>query len=465
VDRLVAAILGDTPLIEDLRVLTDEIGGRPTGTEANRAAVEWALERFRRAGVEARAEAFPMPVGWLERSASAEVRGDHRFPVPVAAMPFSTGTPPGGMTAPLVDGGTGGQEDFARLGDRARGAFVLVDTPELLDVPGLFREYMDSAEIERRAFDAGAAGVAYVGSRPHNALYRQIVMRGTRNDRPMFIVERDAGQRALRLLRRGKKLDLWLRLDLEIGGEFQSHNVIAEIRGTARPEEYVVIGAHLDSWGLGTGALDNACNVALVMDIARQMRRLDLQPRRTIRFALFNGEEHGLHGSLGYTRTHADELDRHVMMTSYDIGSGRITGYFTNGRPEMLAAVERALEPVRGLGPFENLDVPILGTDNFDFLLEGVGNLVANQESANYGPHYHASSDTFDKVDQRQLRLNTAIAAAVTYGFADLEDAGWGRQGRAEIQRLIDTTDLGGQMRAFWMMEAWESGERGRPPE
>ena len=90
-------------------------------------------------------------------------------------------------------------------------------------------------------------------------------------------------QRALRLLRRGKSLDLWVRLDLETGGSYDSYNVIGEIRGSELPAEYVVIGAHLDSWGLGTGALDNGCNVALVIDIARQMQRLGLRPRRTIR--------------------------------------------------------------------------------------------------------------------------------------------------------------------------------------
>ncbi|MDL1876615.1 hypothetical protein FBQ85_15810 [Cytophagia bacterium CHB2] len=107
------------------------------------------------------------------------------------------------------------------------------------------------------------------------------------------------------------------------------------------------------------------------------------------------------------------------------------------------------------------IDVPIVGTDNFDFMMEGVGNLVANQESANYGPNYHAGSDTFDKVDLKQLRLNAAIAAAVTYGFATME-VNWKRQTRAEIEALMNATDLVAQMKSFNVWDDWANGKRGR---
>jgi hypothetical protein len=149
------------------------------------------------------------------------------------------------------------------------------------------------------------------------------------------------------------------------------------------------------------------------------------------------------------------------MASSYDIGSGRVNGFFTGGRPEIAHAVEEALRPVAGFGPFTVIDVPIVGTDNFDFMIEGVGNLVANQENANYGPNYHARTDTFDRVDLRQMRLNAAVAAAVTWAFADM-DIDWRRQNREEIQSLIDQTDLGEQMATFGILDQWESGERGR---
>jgi hypothetical protein len=459
--RLIAAMMGDTPMVEDLRTLTDEIGGRPTGSEANRTAVEWALERFQEAGVDAGIEPFQMPALWLERSATARVEGDVNLQARVVAMPFSTDTGGAALSAPLVSAGRGTAGDFERLGERARGSFVLIETDELEDIPGLFEEYIQGAAIDERAFASGVAGVVYMGSRPRDVLHRHNASKGTANDRPMLVMERGAAQRLQRLLERGKSLRLTVEIELDDGGPYESYNVVGEIRGSEDPEEVVVIGAHLDSWGLGTGALDNGCNVALIIDLARQMKRLGIIPRRTIRFALFNGEEQGLNGSRGYTETHADELDGHVMASSFDIGSGRISGFFTNGRTELVDFLEEALVPVNGLGPFTNLNVPIVGTDNFDFMMQGVANLVANQESANYGPNYHAGTDTFDKVDLEQLRLNAAIVAAVTMAFAE-GDIDWERHSREQIEELVTGTDLGDQMRTFGMLEDWEKGRRGR---
>ena len=129
----------------------------------------------------------------------------------------------------------------------------------------------------------------------------------------------------------------------------------------------------------------------------------------------------------------------------------------------MIPVLDRALAPVAGLGPFAHLDVPIVGTDNYDFMMQGVANLVANQESANYGPNYHARSDEFGRADLRQLRLNAAIAAAVTWGFATL-DLSLPRQTAAQVDSLVRSTDLGEQMKSFNVYESWEQGDRGLKP-
>ena len=460
--RLVAAMLGETPLIDDLRQLTDEIGGRATGSAANERSVAWGLERFREAGIDARAEAFEMPELWLESAAAAVIEGAGvRFAPRVAAMPFSADTPDGGTAAPLVDAGAGAAEDFTRLGEAASGAFALIRTPILKDIPGLFTEYVEASGIEARAFAAGVAGLVYMGSRPGNQLYRHNASYGIDNEHPMVVMSRDASTRALRLLAAGTELTLTLDLDLETGGAYTSHNVIGEIRGSELPDEFVVIGAHLDSWDIGTGALDNGCNVALVIDIARQIRRLGLAPKRTIRFALWNGEEQGLYGSWAYNQAHEEELDGHVMAASFDTGSGRVRGFVANGRlAEMREVLDTSLEPVAGLGPFEYSDAAYYGTDHFDFVLEGVAGIMADQASANYGPNYHARPDTFDKVDQEQLKLNSAIAAALVWGYANAE-IGWGRLDRAGVQKIIDG-GLDEHMTGFRVMQDWLDGSRGR---
>lgn len=461
VQGLVAAMLSNTPLISDLEQLTDEIGGRPTGSQANFKAVEWGVRKFREAGVSARKEAFTMPGLWLGNSAKAQVSGDEQFPVRVVAMPFSIGTPPEGVTAPLVLVGKGTETDFRGAGKRVKGAFVLVETEVLRDIDGLFREYANAVEIEDRAFAAGALGVVYMSSRPQGLLYRHNASLGFKNSHPMLIMSREHAKRAMRLLRRGKKLQLTARINVRSGGPYTSYNVIGEIKGSASPEEFVVIGAHLDSWGLGTGANDNGCNAVMMIDIARQMRELGIQPKRTIRFVLWNGEEQGFFGSWGYVKKHQDELDRTVLNCTIDIGSGRIVGIFTNGRGLLASFVEKALQPVAAFGPFQQINAPIVGTDNYDFMMEGVANLVANHDPFNYGPNYHAESDTFDKVDLRQLKINSAIIAALAYGFANM-DITYKRQTRAQVQHIIDNTDLGKEMRMFRLMPDWENGKRGR---
>lgn len=462
VSRLVAAVLGDTPMVDDLQWLTQRIGGRATGSDANLRSVDWALERFSSAGVSADKEAFTMPSRWLENRASATVSGEGvSFTATIVSMPFSADTPEGGTTAPLLDAGFGTEGDFDRLGTSAEGAFLLVETGLLKDIEGLFAEYNEAYAIEARAVDAGAAGVVYMGSRAPGDMYRHNSSLQDDRARPMVIMDRIDAERAFGLLRNGVSLSINIDLDLDIGPAYESYNVIGEIPGSAAPEQIVVVGAHLDSWDLGAGALDNGANVAMLIDIARQMKRLGIRPRRTIRFALWNGEEQGLVGSMGYTKAHEAELDDHVVAMAFDIGCGLINGFFTGGRPEILPAVETALDPVRGLGPFTLIDAPIVGTDNFDFMIEGVANLVANQEPAAYGPNYHARSDRFDQCDPHALRLNGAIAAAVTLGFANNE-AAWGRQSREEVEQLVAGTDLEEQMRTMNVWKDWEEGRRGR---
>ncbi len=466
--RLVAAMLGASPLEDDLRELTTYIGGRATGTAANLASVDWALARFREAGVSAGKEAFSMPELWLERSASTRIFGPEgsgiAFEARAAAMPFSSGAPAPGVTAPLADGGKGTEEDFDRLGDTAGGAFVLIETEPLLDIEGLFKEYNEAFDIERRAVAANAAGIVYMGSRAEGLLYRHNSSLRGAEARPMLVLDRGAAHRALSLLRAGTPLSLTAVLDLELGPAYESYNVIGEIEGSGEPEEIVVVGAHLDSWDLGDGALDNGANVTLLIDLARQMKRLGIRPRRTVRFALWNGEEQGLLGSYGYVRSHAAELDRHVAAMSFDIGCGAINGFFTGGRAEVASALDEILDPVRGLGPFQIIDAPVVGTDNYDFMMEGVANLVGNHEPATYGLNYHAQSDRFEECDLRTLRTNAAIVAAATYGFATT-DVSWARQSRQEVEALIESTDLERQMRVFSVWDAWLDGSRGRRAE
>jgi len=280
----------------------------------------------------------------------------------------------------------------------------------------------------------------------------------------MAQLAREDGLRLARLCEAGAAVRMTLDIRNRVGGPWEASNVVAEIRGAETPEEIVLLGAHLDAWDLGTGALDNGVNCALVVDVARAIAA-GPRPKRTIRFVLFTSEETGLLGSLGYVRSHRAELGRHVAAVIHDIGDGKVTGYFTNGRPDLAGPVRAVLAPVapRGAGSVD--EEAILGTDNFDFLLEGVPNLVANQETSRYLADYHAESDTFDKVDLELARANAAVAAVAVLGIANAPGRLGPRQTRAEIAHVLADArwKLDAQMRTYGIWADWESGTRGRP--
>ncbi|MEM9819842.1 MAG: M20/M25/M40 family metallo-hydrolase [Bacteroidota bacterium] len=459
--RLTATLLGETPVEADLQELCDQIGGRVTGSQANEQAVDWALKKFQAAGVNAWKDPFTMPVLWLAEATQAEVSGSTHFRPNVVAKYQS---PPGNYDGKLIDLGMGTVADFTEKGAALSGNFALIETDLCLDINGLFAEYAAAAAAEELAIKHGAKGIVFMASRPKGLLYRFITSKTTNNKMPQIVMAREDAKRCLRTIREQGDLSISIAINAKVGGAFTSHNVIAEIKGSEKPEEVVIIGAHLDSWALGTGANDNGCNVSMMIDIARQMKRLNIQPKRTIRFALWNGEEQGYFGSWDYTRDHEAEMKDHIMALSVDIGSGPISGFFTNGREALVAAVDEVLQPVAALGEFTQLNLPIVGTDNFDFMLQGVGNLVANHLPATYGVNYHAVSDTYDKVDLKSLKINAAIVAALTLGFANLEEEKitWQQQSREEIQAMFEATQLEFTMRMFSVWEPWVNGERGR---
>ena len=171
-----------------------------------------------------------------------------------------------------------------------------------------------------------------------------------------------------------------------------------------------------------------------------------------------------MHGSRAYVQAHPEEMDNTIAAVIYDAGIGRVTGYSLGGRKDVEAAVREILQPVESWGANEHTIDAGVGTDNLDFLLEGIPTLVANQEPANYMVNYHAASDTFDKVDIRDLKLHTALAAVTVWGIAERPERLGERQSRQEIEVLMRETGLDRQLKLFELWEQWERGERGRQP-
>jgi carboxypeptidase Q len=465
--RPAAALIGEVlsprnQMEENLRVLTDEIGGRVTGSPGYEAALQWGVEAFRRAGVDSAAlESYDAPARWEAELARASVVSPYRFPLRVTSFALAPSTD-GVLTAKLFDAGAGHRADFDKAGAKAKGAIALVRTKPMKSFEDLFNEYLMGPEMVDGARARGVAAILFLSSRPRGLLYRhQVTLDGRISALPMAEVAREDGLRLARLLEKGREMTVALEIKNRIGGPWRPQNVVAEIRGSEKPDEIVLLGAHLDSWELGTGAQDNGVNCALVVEAARAIAA-GPRPKRTIRFVLFTGEELGLLGSRGYVANHRGEMDRYVAAVIHDIGDGRISGYYDNGRPDLAAALAPILEPMASWGSNALSDEAILGTDNFDFLLEGVPNLIANQDPERYLPDYHAESDTFDKIDFREARWNAAIAAATVAGLANAPARVGSRQSRAEIAKVLDKSGLADQMRTWGLWSEWEAGKRGR---
>lgn len=462
IQNLISALLADTPIEEDLQELCDDIGGRVTGSVANEKAVEWAYTKFKTAGISVEKDPFEMPILWLSKGSSCKINEIDFDPLVVSKY----NTIPGEYSGQLIYVGKGSKEELDALGNsKIKDQFLLVESDLCLDINGLFAEYSHAMNVEMEAYHRGAKGIIFMSSRPNKVLYRFLTAMVTQdNILPQLIMAREDAMRCIRSIESGKELTVNMTIAAKKGPAFTSHNVIGEIKGSEKPDEIIVIGSHLDSWALGTGANDNGCNVSMMIDIARQMKKLGIKPKRTIRFALWNGEEQGFFGSWDYTKDNKAQLDKHLMKLSVDIGSGAINGFFTNGREELVNIVDEVLLPVSEFGEFTQINAPIVGTDNFDFMLQGVPNLVASHLPQVYGQHYHASTDTYDKVDLKQLKKNAAIVGALTVGFANLgteKSVLLKQQNREQIQKIFDEFNLELTMRMFDVWEPWVGETRG----
>lgn len=447
----------DSAKIEpELRPLTDVIGGRVPGTPAMQKAAEWGLAAMRDAGADSvRLEEFIMQTSWAEGVTHVRIVSPNAFDVRARSIAWSPALPRP-LTARVVDIGHGTPADFVNAGP-VGGAILLVHSNVLKKWDDLFEEYLEAPAIIERAIQAHAAAIAWTATREYDILYRHINAPRDRFDAiPSVLLAREDAERVARLVAAGNSVQMNIDLPNKTGGPIKTWNVVGEIKGADLPNESVLIGAHLDSWELGTGALDNGCNAVLTIEALRAIRAAGIKPRRTLRFVLFSGEEQGLLGSRAYVQAHRDQLEGMSAAIIFDEGTGQVTGYSLGGRHDAHDIVNALVKPFADWGVTTQTEDAFWGTDNLDFLLEGVPTLVANQVEANYLPNYHAYSDTYDKVDVEQLRRNIALAAyTVAYlGNADQKLAP--RQTRPEIEKLLRDTKLDDQLKIFGVWDEWQ---------
>jgi Zn-dependent M28 family amino/carboxypeptidase len=222
-----------------------------------------------------------------------------------------------------------------------------------------------------------------------------------------------------RQLASGQPVRFRLRLTARSLGERESANVVGEVRGGSRPDEIVLLACHLDSWDLGTGALDDASGCGIVMAAAKLLAELPRRPARTVRVVLYGNEEFGLSGARAYAAAHADEVPRHVLAVEADLGAGRIWALAGNVAPEGAPVLREALADLAPLG-VEWLEAPARGGADLiplDALRVPVADL--RHDATYYFDYHHTADDTLDKVDPADLRQCVAAYAVLAWHVAD----------------------------------------------
>lgn len=421
-----AAKLRETALASDLgyritESLTTEVGPRLAGSEADARAVAWAQAKLKELGFD---RVWTEPVTfpkWERRSESAQVLGTSAQPLRLTAL---GGSPGGSVEAEVVR-----FADLAALEAAAPGslagkiAFIDYRMERARDGAG----YGPGGKVRSRgpsaAIRAGAAGylMRSAGTDSHRMPHTGI----TRFDEGLTPIPSaalavpDADQLA-RLLARGP-IKVRMALDCGWDGTYTSQNVIGEIRGSKKPEEVVLIGGHLDSWDLGTGAIDDGAGVGLTMAAARLIGDLKQRPARTIRVVAFANEEQGLHGGKAYAAKHEPNLGKHQIAAESDFGAGRIYAYSSSAPDHAKAADAQIAQALAPLGIEYKPGQGSAGPDIGPSAEKGLAWARLAQDGTDYFDLHHTPDDTFDKIDPKALAQNVAAYAVFAYLAASAE--------------------------------------------
>jgi hypothetical protein len=420
-DRLAASVYNG-PSMATLAELTDTIGGRLTGSPAYVRSTEWAAAKFRSYGIEnVRLEPFTIEAGWQRGLASGAMIAPLSRPLNLAALGWSPSTPAGGVQGPVVVVADVEPEVLRSRGAELRGKIVFLDMPKInADGPGKTLPKVQAAWL---AFQKGGVLAVITPDREkNNVLNAHGVGWGAKL---LPLPGAEIGMEDAKLIQRELEsgpVTLQITLENKISGEMTVNNVVAEIKGSERPDEWILIGGHLDSWDFGTGAQDNGTGTVSVLEVGRALMALGKAPRRSVRLALWGGEEEGLLGSYAYTQAHLTELDKCVAVLNTDNGAGHPRGWKVEGRDDL----RRAMQPwsdslLKNLNGGELSLETSYDTDHGPFMLQGIPALDLWVDMTHYGEIHHKSSDTLDKVDSLDFKGGEAIVAVTAYSLAQSE--------------------------------------------
>jgi carboxypeptidase Q len=420
--------LKGTRAFEIVRSLTNEVGPRSAGSAGDPRAVEWGVRTLKALGFQnVRAEKVTVP-HWDRGAGSGEIVSPWPQPVALTALGGSVATPEGGIEAEVVQ-----VPDLPALetmepaaAAKLKGKIVFIDKHMQRRKDG--SDYGPTVDGRGRgpalAGKLGAAAVLIrsVGTdnnrTPHTG--------GTRYEEggpriPAAALSNPDADLLENQLASGKPVVFRLKLGTRQLPEAESANVIGEIPGREKPDEVVLLACHLDSWDLGTGAIDDGAGCGIMMEAARRIGELGQHPRRTIRVVLFANEEFGLSGARAYAEAHAKELPKHILAGESDFGSGKVFRISSRVAPEALAAFDAIAELLAPIGVERGDNEAGGGADLSPMAPARVPVAGLSQDGTYYFDWHHTANDTLDKIDPKDLDQNVAAWAAVAYAAAEMQ--------------------------------------------
>jgi carboxypeptidase Q len=383
-----------------LATMCDTFGPRFTGSKNLEEAIDWCLAEMKKDGfLNVRGEEVTVP-RWVRGSESIELLSPRRRELPMLGLGGSVGTPPEGIMAEVLV--VTGFDDLKNHAAEAKGKIVLFNVP--------FTEYRETVIVRTQGAihaaraEAVASLIRSVGpfsmQTPHTG--GMSYADGVKKIPHAALSLEDANMLS-RMQARGEPLRVRLKMEARTLADGISHNVVAEIPGTEKPEEIVIVSGHIDSWDVGQGAMDDGGGCLAAWEAARLMLKLGLRPKRTVRVVLWTNEENGLRGATSYAKRHEAALAKHTLAIESDAGVFRPTGFgfLGSGRGmEIIRGVAKLLDLVRGGVPVMHLEV----------------------EREKYFWFHHTDADTIDKLDPAEFNRCVAAMAVMAYVIADLPE-------------------------------------------
>lgn len=420
-DRLIDAATRDSAAWQRIALLSDTFGPRFSGTPALERAIDWVLAEMKRDGLDnVRGEPVMVP-RWVRGEESARLVQPRAARLHLLGLGGSVGTPGRGITAEVLV--VSSFEDLAAKAAQARGKIVLFDVP--FTSYGQTVAYRGRGAIEAAKVGAVASLIRAVGpfgmQTPHTGSM-QYDTTGAVAKIPGAALSMEDAMMLHRMQDRGARIVVTLVMGARTLPDAPSRNVVAELVGSERPDEVVVFGGHIDSWDVGTGAMDDGGGVVAAWEAVRLMKALGLRPRRTVRVVGWTNEENGLRGGNAYRDQHRAALGKHVLAIESDGGVFKPLGFGFTGSDSARAIVRQVATLLDRIGA-GRIGAQGGGADIGPVMREGVPGMGLEVDGTRYFWYHHSEADTPDKLDPRDVALSVATMAVMAYVIADLPEA------------------------------------------